>query len=343
MRYRSIRYIYIAGILLFIGNLLSSCVVFLHVHNTTHFFLVNPLSRLSAAKDTECHRKRNENNVNISRASFFSPQSIFFHSTSCNKIVQDYEACAIEAAARLHPDTEINLLYTSAISRSTWSDHLDQLVKFDNFRLVGIHVQSYADGTKFEEFWKKGLIHSRLGNHKEIAEYIKFLTLHKFGGTVLQLDVIVNKPLDDLGVNWLVKNGDGLLATDAISIRRSSIGRNITANILRLLSDQILKGSINGSLALTQAVSDLCPGRDLSVKQVEPCYGFEIVEDMLFHPISRDNAHYFHQSGSFNRKAFAHRLWHSDRAGGVISHRSLYADLARTFCPSVFSKLNYDY
>lgn len=233
MRYRSMKYFYVAAVLLFLGNLLGSCVVFLQVRDTTHFYFVNPLSYLTRG-NTECYRRLNENTANITRASFFSVQSIFFHSLSCDKIVDERGACAIESAARLNPEMSVNLLFSCAVSRGTWSSHLDRLIKLPNFRLVGMHVEGYANGTEFETFWRSVVTHNKITDPREAAEYVKLLTLHRFGGIVLDLDVIVSKPLKALGYNWVVKDGEWILGTDAISIPRSDVGRNVTAYALRL-------------------------------------------------------------------------------------------------------------
>ncbi|CAH2042021.1 unnamed protein product, partial [Iphiclides podalirius] len=232
MRYRSMKYFYIAAVLLFVGHLLGSCVVFLQVHDRTHLYFVNPISYLTKS-GVECYKVRTENTVNITRASFFPMRSIFFHSLSCDRMVDERGACAIEAAARLHPEADVNLLYSSAVSHETWSRYLDHLIKLPNFRMVGIQVQGHANGTEFEAFWRSVIAHNKVTDPRDVAEYVKFLTLHRFGGVVLDLDVIVGRPLDALGSNWVVKDGEWILGTDAISIPRSSVGRNLTAFVLR--------------------------------------------------------------------------------------------------------------
>ncbi|CAG5014984.1 unnamed protein product [Parnassius apollo] len=233
MRRKYTKYLYIAGVLLVIGNLLGSCVVFLQVNDTTHFYVVNPISYLIPQKDTVCYKKRTENTIDIIGTDYFPRPSIFFHSTYCDKILDDRTACAIESAARLHPQTHINLLYTSPVEKKTWSELLNVMVKLPNFHMIGIHVESYADGTEFEKFWKNVVIHNKVVNYKLVAEYLKFLTLHKFGGTVLDLDVVVNKQLDELGENWVVREGESMLGTDAIAMSKSYFNRNFTAMVLR--------------------------------------------------------------------------------------------------------------
>ncbi|CAK1584178.1 unnamed protein product [Parnassius mnemosyne] len=264
MRRKYTKYLYIAGVLLVIGNLLGSCVVFLQVNDTTHFYLVNPMSYIISQKDTLCYKKRTENTADIDGTGFFQRPTIFFHSTYCDKILDDSTACAIESAARLHPQTHINLLYTSPVELKTWNHLLSILVKLPNFHMTGIHVESYADGTEFEKFWKSVVVYNKVVDYKLVAEYIKFLTLHKFGGTVLDKDVIVNKCLDELGENWVIREGESMLGTDAIAMSRSDFNRNFTAMVLRSFSQQIMKGNINVSVAITNSFKNLCPGTDFT-------------------------------------------------------------------------------
>ncbi|CAH2042020.1 unnamed protein product, partial [Iphiclides podalirius] len=94
---------------------------------------------------------------------------------------------------------------------------------------------------------------------------------------------------------------------------------------------------MNASVALGNGLISLCPDHDFSIIQTKTCYDFSVYEDELVHPIGRDDWQHYYQPGSYNKRAFAHRVWGTTLPKMEDTQHSVYADIARTFCPWVHS------
>lgn len=165
----------------------------------------------------------------------FSPnsKSIFFHETSCRGGIDSRQACAVESAALVHPDWEVYLLFTSPVSEAMLKRScLMKLLQYPNIKLARIHVYSYTKNTAVsrivsEKLWKskKAVQHT--------SDIMKMLTLNRWGGVSLDLDVLVMKTFDFLPDNWIAKESPYLLASGVMRFSKDEIGRNITRKVLQ--------------------------------------------------------------------------------------------------------------
>jgi lactosylceramide 4-alpha-galactosyltransferase len=129
-------------------------------------------------------------------------KSIFFHETSCASSLQGgivltaRQACAVESAAKMNPDLEVYLLFTAPINlgNSTVKNKVvSQLLSYPNIHVRHLHFEKYFMGSPLEEWYKGGALKASRWPRSHASDALRFLTLWKYGGTYLDLDVIVTR------------------------------------------------------------------------------------------------------------------------------------------------------
>ena len=121
---------------------------------------------------------------------------LFFHKTSCSTpYLTPRQACAVESAARNNRNLNVFVLFlaTGQISDKSKA-FVDILQTYDNVYIRRVRLAKYVIDTpiknwflaNFREFSK-----NRDWLHEDFHNYIRMLTLWKFGGVALNWNSIV--------------------------------------------------------------------------------------------------------------------------------------------------------
>jgi len=123
--------------------------------------------------------------------------SIFFVETSCNHKnginLNLRQGCAIESAASLNPDLNIFVLFVAPSFISNESDVVNRFKMFSNVNLRYINFVKYSHNTPLQDFVTSNTISTSQWPVSHASDLLRFLTLWKFGGTYLDLDVVLMK------------------------------------------------------------------------------------------------------------------------------------------------------
>lgn len=123
--------------------------------------------------------------------------SIFFIETSCNHKngihLSLRQGCAIESAANLNPNLKIFVLFVSASFVNNESTVINTLNTYRNINLRYIDFKRYSDKTPLQDFVRSNTIFTSHWPVSHTSDLLRFLTLWKFGGTYLDLDVVLMK------------------------------------------------------------------------------------------------------------------------------------------------------
>lgn len=123
--------------------------------------------------------------------------SIFFLETSCNHNhginLNLRQSCAIESAAKLNPNLKIFVLFVAPTFINYESRVLNSLSQYSNVNLRFINFIKYADNTPLQNFVTSNTIFTSNWPVSHTSDLLRFLTLWKFGGTYLDLDVVLMK------------------------------------------------------------------------------------------------------------------------------------------------------
>lgn len=127
-------------------------------------------------------------------------KNIFFHETSCfgdSGLIElnCRQACAVESAALMNPGMLVNLLL---LSPSPPSNHTAKLLKYlidyKNVKISRIYINEYIGNTPLEQWYANGkVLESSQWPRSHMSDILRYLTLWRFGGIYLDLDVVIVK------------------------------------------------------------------------------------------------------------------------------------------------------
>lgn len=188
-------------------------------------------------EDVSCHYEFTSDALKPTNGDFApSSNSIFFHETSCKGGLNSRQACSVESAARAHPDREIYVMFSAPVSKINLEDVSIQILKkFSNVKFRRVHIVEYAKGTPVEKLVASGALNRTRWPISHTSDVLRFLTLYKWGGVYLDLDMIVAKPLDDLPKNWAARESDDTIASSVLAFYRDEIGKMVADAALRFV------------------------------------------------------------------------------------------------------------
>jgi hypothetical protein len=105
------------------------------------------------------------------------------------------QACAIESAAKMNPEYKIYLIYSCPINGKLEdsSEHVRQIFAYPNVRLWRLDMTRYFSRTPLEKWDFRVAMASSSWPREHSSDVLRLLTLWKYGGTYLDLDVMIRK------------------------------------------------------------------------------------------------------------------------------------------------------
>lgn len=148
-----------------------------------------------------------------------------------------------------------NTGYKNFADENTESDRmLNVLSRYPNIKILHFNVRRYIKGSPVENLWTTGKIKESIYPIAHTSDILRLevkiipvdaltkvvfsrlLTLWKFGGIYLDLDVIVLKNLDELPLNFGGAQSADLVANGVMGFSRFGKGHNYTVECLEDLS-----------------------------------------------------------------------------------------------------------
>lgn len=171
-------------------------------------------------------------------------KSIFFHETSCSKDglirLNGRQACAIESAAKLNPDWDVFVLFASPVGFLNDStvlppppSNVSALLAYPNIHLRNINLWTYASGTPLENWLSNEELFMSQYLNSHVSDFLRYLSLYKFGGTYMDLDVVVQKNLDTIPPNYAGAESPNFVAAGVINFQHNGIGHEIAELCVR--------------------------------------------------------------------------------------------------------------
>ncbi|KAL0098335.1 hypothetical protein PUN28_002444 [Cardiocondyla obscurior] len=215
---------------------------------------------------------------------------IFFHKTMCSlPNLMPLQACAVESAARNNRNLNVFLLFLATGHFSDKSKKLVNILEtYNNVYVRRVRLSTYITNTPIEDwFWAniRILWQNRDWLKKDFHDYIRMLTLWKFGGLSLNLNSIVLTSLDELTTFTGVENnrdmGIGVFGVDA----STNFGRSFVDICLDIIKNINVNNysQYNITRVVTQTLQRLCYQKDN-----KECRQFTIYPPDKFYPTSLD-------------------------------------------------------
>ncbi|XP_042885349.1 lactosylceramide 4-alpha-galactosyltransferase-like [Penaeus japonicus] len=281
--------------------------------------------------------------------------TIFFTETSCGKSFYGRQACVVETAARHHPGKVIQLMLTSPTIDQT--DPLYQaLLKLPNVKISWLDLSSLYS---FEPLKTWHLNRRWLMADDRVSIFVsdsaRVELLRRFGGTYLDLDVLVLRPLP-AHTNYIGRVDPNQLNGAVMSFRPHHHYVTNVVNTLPKVHDPFQCCTIGPDL-LTRQLHNLCPEnftlpKSTDVNALETCTDVTVYPSPAFYPIYWLPGEEHIQSvivmgkglgDKFMKesKAYTLHLYNSLSRKDVIylGGDSILETIAKTYCPNVYEVL----
>ncbi|KAJ6647401.1 Lactosylceramide 4-alpha-galactosyltransferase [Pseudolycoriella hygida] len=288
--------------------------------------------------------------------------SIFFHETTCSRSglvhLNSRQACAIESAAKLNPNRDIFVLFASPVGfreiDSNLPPNIKALKNYPNIHFRNNNVWKYAEGTPAEKWMQTGTLFESSYLFEHMSDVLRYVTLYKFGGVFMDLDIVVQKNLDYLGENFAGDDSVDAIGCGVLHFDNDKLGRQIADNCLRFMATHFNGKTFidNGPLVITRTLEKLCKTTNRSLMTREQCDGFQVYPKNTFYAVSWKNWHWFFDPKMVNEtlaltenSAIIH-VWNdvSKKAKLRIGSHTAYEIAARKNCPKTYySRINFEY
>lgn len=162
----------------------------------------------------------------------------FFLETSCATATSTInlnarQICAVESAAKNSPNWNIYVLFAANIgflNDTSGAEYkmLDAVLStYSNIKFLRLNITTYADTTPLSDWMRAGKMFDSDYINSHMSDVLRYLTLYKYGGTYLDLDVVVLKNLDEAGVNYSGAESDEDVAAGFMNMEPSGFGHQV--------------------------------------------------------------------------------------------------------------------
>ncbi|CAG4975695.1 unnamed protein product [Colias eurytheme] len=288
-----------------------------------------------------CHYVYSDDALPLYDARVFKPpkKSIFFHDTSCKGTLNSRQLCAIESAARAHPNREIYVFFSGPVSELEVLSDLAVLDDFSNVHVARIHITNYAADSPVEHLILNGILNKTKWGIENTSNVLRFLTLYRWSGVYLDTDVVVVKSFDSLPANWIAREDKRMLNAAALSLSDDEVGRYFAT----LFLEEIVMNyspdiwTHNGPGAVTRVLTRECNVKDPVLMTPDSCKGFTVLSPKFFYPIHYSVRDRYFIPGYTKKtsEAYVHHLWNRLTHHLSVPKNSFYYNLAKEYCPSV--------
>ncbi|CAH0564859.1 unnamed protein product [Brassicogethes aeneus] len=305
-----------------------------------------------------CYREDVPTIQDITEVSPPKGSSIFFHETSCNSFfngklfITPRQACAVESAALLNPRRMVYLLFASpAVLKNEGSESdrmLEAILTYPNVRIHHLNYEKYTKGTPLEDLYRSGEIETSYYAQSHASDVLRYLTLWKYGGIYLDLDVIVIKSLSNLPGNFAGSESEANVAAGILGFNSTGIGHNLAKTCVNDLKNHFngKEWGFNGPGVITRLLKNICGADKAKDMLKKDCQGFHVFPPESFYAIPWWNWTMFIEEKSLKeverltKKSYMIHVWNKFSSKMKISLNSKvpYLMYANKYCPKVISQ-----
>ncbi|RZC35541.1 lactosylceramide 4-alpha-galactosyltransferase, partial [Asbolus verrucosus] len=304
----------------------------------------------------QCHLFKTKTLPDISREDV-PEKSIFFHETSCSSdlsgkiVISSRQACSVESAAKLNPNFGVYLLYLSPgtlkFEGSESDRFLQALLTYRNVKIRHLDFETYVENSPVERLFKEGKIERSEYAISHVSDVLRYLTLWKYGGIYLDLDLVVIKSLEKLPFNYAGAESTSFVAAGVVSFTQKGMGHHLATLCLKDLEFNFngKKWGNNGPGVITRLSRFICATNNTEEMTKKKCLGdFRVYPSETFYPvIYQDWSMYFDvysvkKAKNLTKNSYVVHVWNklSSKKKVPVNVEVPYTFFARKYCPKVF-------
>lgn len=281
-------------------------------------------------------------------------KTIFFHVTNCLSDgfleLNSRQSCAIESAALRNPSFDVFVLFASPTYFKETNESV-RVLQYSNVFFRNNNLWNYTKGTPAEEWFKSEILFESHYVTAHVSDCMRLMTLWRWGGIYMDLDVIVKESFEDIPMNFAGAESPTLVANGVMSYESSGFGHFIVDLMLkRFVGDfQGDKWAHNGPSRITGVLmNDICKTNDTTYMTYEKCHGFKVFPTYKFYALHYSKWYYFfeekhlEESLKMTNKSLLIHVWNklSSETKLKVGTQAAYVVYAEKLCPKVYSSIN---
>ncbi|KAH8331234.1 hypothetical protein KR067_013075, partial [Drosophila pandora] len=263
------------------------------------------------------------------------------------------QACAIESAALHNRNSEVFVLFVGSTERIPGDAHplIEIISSYLNVHFRSLDIWSYAAGTPLESWLKKGDLFTSKYLFSHLSDFLRFLTLYRFGGVYLDMDVVVLQTLDRLPPNCVGAEDSGSINSAVIKIAATSTGHNIAKLFLYDLRDNF-NGSLwgnNGPGVVTRVSQKLCKTHEIPriYLRYARCSGIRVFSPSAFYAVHWSKWQDFFDSDKLEKTmvamehSYVAHVWNHMSKNWILTatSKNAYRKITEKNCPRIYKAL----
>ncbi|KAL5279475.1 hypothetical protein ACFFRR_003846 [Megaselia abdita] len=228
-------------------------------------------------------------------------KTIFFHVTECNPsgliTLTPRQACAIESAAFNNPTVDVFVLFASPtyVPNNLDSSVIKALLKYKNIFLRNNNLWIYTEDTPAGGWFRGESIFRSDFLTTHLSEFMRLVTLWRYGGIYVNLDVLVLDDLYYFPPNTIGALDNSTVGNAVINVDDGGESHNVVATILKHFVENFKGDSLehNGAQQITTVLKEkICKVNDTQSMTAEQCWGMDVYPSRTYYPIEKENARY---------------------------------------------------
>ncbi|XP_030555702.1 lactosylceramide 4-alpha-galactosyltransferase-like isoform X2 [Drosophila novamexicana] len=224
-------------------------------------------------------------------------RTIFFIENSCHRSYTHYkmsrikahQACPIESAALHNPNFQVFVLFACPTHRNKSMPIIDALQSYKNVHFRSLNLDRYAEDTPIADWVKKGDLYTSRYLIFHLSDLLRLITLYRFGGVYLDMDVLQLHSLEDEPLNYAGAETSDSIGNSVISLEPNGFGHQLGELFLQDFHVNY-KGDAwahNGPMGLVRVLSEICGTNNvtLMVNNRKRCLGFKVFDVNAFYEV----------------------------------------------------------
>ncbi|XP_034473974.1 lactosylceramide 4-alpha-galactosyltransferase-like [Drosophila innubila] len=222
-------------------------------------------------------------------------RTIFFLETKCQSSNSDLkyimnltarQACSIESAALNNPNFQVFVIFANPKVIDKKNRFINVIQSYKNVHLRQLNIWRYAKDTPVEDWVLRDNMFLSIYPTEHTSDLLRLLTLYRFGGIYMDLDVVVLRSLEDVPLNYVGVKFDGLLSNAVISLEPTGIGHEVGKLFLREFQQNFNGSSyvFNGPMLIKRVLATICGTKSVKEMTNNPrlCHGVRVFDPSAF-------------------------------------------------------------
>lgn len=182
-----------------------------------------------------------------------------------------------------------------------------------------------------------------------ISDFLRYLTLYRYGGIYLDMDVVMLRSMEDVPPNFTGAESNAYLAAGVMSLSHTGFGHEIAESCLRDFQ-QNFDGSDwgnNGPGVITRVVQRICGTQDIAlmIDDRKRCMGFKVFDRNAFYAVPWKHwRHFFEpqlleQTLTHTKDSYVVHVWNnlSKQQAIKVGSSTAYGKYAEQHCPKAYA------